>query len=95
VCTRCVPADQVCLARRRPSIGACPLRTSPAERLSPRTVVVQPSRRASDDDQIGLVDPGRDRAGRSIAEAVSAGRVGASCSASAHSSVARFGRAAG
>ena len=72
-----------------------PLRTSPAERLSPRTVVVQPSRRASDDDQIGLVDPERDRAGRSIAEAVSAGRVGASCSASAHSSVARFGRAAG
>jgi len=48
-----------------------------------RTVVVQPSRRASDDDQIGLVDPGRDRA-VSIAEAVSAGRVGASCSASAH-----------
>jgi len=35
VWTRCVPADQVCLARRRPSIGACPLRTSPAERLGP------------------------------------------------------------
>jgi len=33
--------------------------------------------------------------GVSVAEAVSVGRVGASCSASAHSSVARFGREAG